>query len=302
MRRFLFILIFSGLTLLPSQGSNQDWKQTVLTEKLQELYQTGQWQKALSYIDSLKTSGIRLDIIAIEAECYAGLGDYTTAIELVEKEIKTGPIEKRHYQYQTLGNIYHLKKEYKTSIKNYKKAIELRPSYARPYISLAETYELLGEEQKSIEHYLNAVDLFIQNEFYNEAIEYSSRVLAIDSQNIDALRYLQYGLHLTQRYKDALSVGMRLHHLSQDLDPQSIMLTGMSAYHCKEYELSISLISSAIQNKDISKEDAWIGLSYVSAICYLKGDEESAKQFEKVASDSGTDASSFIKRLIDANK
>ena len=307
MRKFTFILIVSLLSLLPSKGSNQDWKQTALTEKLQELYQTGQWQKTLSYIDSLKTAGVRLDILAIEAECYAGLGDYATAISLVENEMKTGPIEKRHYLYQTLGNIYHIKKEYESSITNYKKAIELRPSYARPYIRLAETYVLLGDSQKGIEYYLSAVDLFHENEFYSEVIEYASRILALNPKNIEAHKYLQYSLFSMQNYKDALSVGLSLYNLSQEdqqevLDPQSILLTGMSAYHCKDYELSISFISSAIQNEDLSKDDAWIGISYLSAICYIEGDENSGEEFEKLANDSGRNASSLIKNLLNANK
>lgn len=307
MRKFTFILVVSLLSLLPSKGSNQDWKQSALTEKLQELYQTGQWQKTLSYIDSLKTAGVRLDILAIEAECYAGLGDYHKAITIVENGINTTPIDRRHYLYQTLGNIYHIKKEYENSIENYKKAIELRPTYARPYICLAETYSLLGDTQKSIDYYLGAIDLFHENEFYSEVIEYASRILALNPKNIDAHKYLQYSLFSMQNYKDALSVGLSLYNLSQEdqqevLDPQSILLTGMSAYHCKDYELSISFISSAIQNEDLSKDDAWIGISYLSAICYIEGDENSGKEFEKLANDSGRNASSLIKNLLNANK
>jgi tetratricopeptide (TPR) repeat protein len=266
------------------------------------LYQNYQWKEALVCIDSLRQEGVSLDILPIEAECYAGIGEYATAIDMVEKEIASSSQDKHHYLYHTLGNIYHFQKKYDKAIANYQKAIDIRPTYARPYIHLGETYQLLGDNERSIEYLLSAIDLFSQNDFHNEVIEYSNKVLSLDLSNIDALMYLQYSLHATEQYERGLSAGMEIYRIATednitDIHPQNWVLTGMNAFHCMEYELSYNMLTMALKEEALSGEDAWLAVCYLSAVSYMQGNKEAAKEFEEIAKESGPAAKSFIKEL-----
>lgn len=300
--RFVLIVALISFSSCKSKSNEIEWKQTDRTDRLMVLYQNYQWKEALACIDSLRKEGVSLDILPIEAECYAGIGEYATAINMVEKEIACSSQDKHHYLYHTLGNIYHFQKKYDKAIANYQKAIDIRPTYARPYIHLGETYQLLGDNERCIEYLLSAIDLFSQNDFHNEVIEYSNKVLSLDLSNIDALMYLQYSLHATEQYERGLSAGMEIYRIATednitDIHPQNWVLTGMNAFHCMEYELSYNILTMALKEEALSGEDAWLAVCYLSAVSYMQGNKAAAKEFEDIAKESGPAAKSFIKEL-----
>ena len=304
MKILLFVLIVALISFssCKSKSNEIEWKQTDQTDRLMVLYQNYQWKEALACIDSLRKEGVSLDILPIEAECYAGIGKYATAIDMVEKEIASSSQDKHHYLYHTLGNIYHFQKKYDKAIANYQKAIDIRPTYARPYIHLGETYQLLGDNERCIEYLLSAIDLFSQNDFHNEVIEYSNKVLSLDLSNIDALMYLQYSLHATEQYERGLSAGMEIYRIATednitDIHPQNWVLTGMNAFHCMEYELSYNMLTMALKEEALSGEDAWLAVCYLSAVSYMQGNKAAAKEFEDIAKESGPAAKSFIREL-----
>ena len=300
--RFVLIVALISFSSCKSKSNEIEWKQTDQTDRLMVLYQNYQWKEALACIDSLRKEGVSLDILPIEAECYAGIGEYATAINMVEKEIASSSQDKHHYLYHTLGNIYHFQKKYDKAIANYQKAIDIRPTYARPYIHLGETYQLLGDNERCIEYLLSAIDLFSQNDFHNEVIEYSNKVLSLDLSNIDALMYLQYSLHATEQYERGLSAGMEIYRIATednitDIHPQNWVLTGMNAFHCMEYELSYNMLTMALKEEALSGEDAWLAVCYLSAVSYMQGNKAAAKEFEDIAKESGSAAKSFIREL-----
>ena len=110
--RFILIVALISFSSCKSKSNGIEWKQTDQTDRLMVLYQNYQWKEALACIDSLRKEGVSLDILPIEAECYAGIGEYATAIDMVEKEIASSSQDKHHYLYHTLGNIYHFQKKY----------------------------------------------------------------------------------------------------------------------------------------------------------------------------------------------
>lgn len=300
--RFVLIVALISFSSCKSKSNEIEWKQTDQTDRLMVLYRNYQWKEALACIDSLRKEGVSLDILPIEAECYAGIGEYATAIDMVEKEIASSSQDKHHYLYHTLGNIYHFQKKYDKAIANYQKAIDIRPTYARPYIHLGETYQLLGDNERCIEYLLSAIDLFSQNDFHNEVIEYSNKVLSLDLSNIDALMYLQYSLHATEQYERGLSAGMEIYRIATkdnitDIHPQNWVLTGMNAFHCMEYELSYNMLTMALKEEALSGEDAWLAVCYLSAVSYMQGNKAAAKEFEDIAKESGPAAKSFIREL-----
>ena len=277
-------------------------KESVLLGELDKSYSAGKWEQALLYIDSLKDYGVSL--LPIEAECYAGIGEYDKAIGMLENEIKLDTIEKIYYCYQTLGQIYHLKKDYDNAVINYKKVIELRPTYARPYVNLGELYSSQGDKQQSVDYFILAIRLFVANEFYAEVIEFSGKVLSIDPVNTEAYKYLQYALYELQQYDDALSVGLEFDSILEsgkqwDERHENWLFTGMAAYRCKDYQLSYDLIGNSMQFDDVKTEYGWWGFSYLSAICTKQGKEELAKEYADVAKIIGEKSpDEFIKELL----
>ena len=288
------LLLLLTVVLFVSCSSNKQERENFLKTQMIESYKSGEWQLALSYIDTLRSSGVDLDILPIEAECYAGIGEYDKAIAMLEKEIELDTMSDIHYIYQTLGNIYHYKKDYDKSIINYKKTIELNPFYVRPYVNLAEIFELTGDKQQSVDYYLAAIRLFAEHNFIDETIEYSNKVLTIDPENIEAYKYLQYGLHSSKQYNDAVSVGLRLDNILEEKELfdercENWLFTGMAAFDCKDYPLSYFCISNAMQSEGVKETYGYLGYSYLSALSRKQGDLELAKEYSNIAKSYGKD-------------
>ena len=300
MKKLLFLLT---VVLFVSCSSNKQDREMFLKEKLFASYKSGEWQLALSYLDTLRSSGVDLGILLIEAECYAGIGEFDKAIAMLEKEIELDTMSNIYYVYQTLGNIYHYKKDYDKSIINYKKTIELNPFYVRPYVNLAGIFELTGDKQQSVDYYMAAVKLFAEHQFIDETIEYSNRILSIDSENIEAYKFLQNALYISKQYNDAVSVGLRLDNILEEKELfdercENWLFTGMAAFDCKDYPLSYFCISNAMQSEGVKETYGYLGYSYLSALSRKQGDWELAKEYSNIAKSYGKDPEDFIKDLL----
>ena len=300
MKKLLFLLT---VVLFVSCSSNKQDREMFLKEKLFASYKSGEWQLALSYLDTLRNTGVDLDILPIEAECYAGIGEYDKAITMLEKEIELDTMSDIHYIYQTLGNIYSYKKDYDKSIINYKKTIELNPFYVRPYVNLAGIFELTGDKQQSVDYYMAAVKLFAEHQFIDETIEYSNRILSIDSENIKAYKFLQNALYISKQYNDAVSVGLRLDNILEEKELfdercENWLFTGMAAFDCKDYPLSYFCISNAMQSEGVKETYGYLGYSYLSALSRKQGDLGLAKEYSNIAKSYGKDPKDFIKDLL----
>ncbi len=300
MKKLLLLLI---VVLFVSCSSNKQDREMFLKEKLLASYKSGEWQLALSYLDTLRNTGVDWDILPIEAECYAGIGEYDKAITMLEKEIELDTMSDIHYIYQTLGNIYSYNKDYDKSIINYKKTIELNPFYVRPYVNLAGIFELTGDKQQSVDYYMAAVKLFAEHQFIDETIEYSNRILSIDSENIEAYKFLQNALYISKQYNDAVSVGLRLDNILEEKELfdercENWLFTGMAAFDCKDYPLSYFCISNAMQSEGVKETYGYLGYSYLSALSRKQGDLGLAKEYSNIAKSYGKDPKDFIKDLL----
>ena len=123
--------------------------QTTITEKyfnkIDGAYQNAEWEKVLQYCDSIdyyKIDG--LPYALLKAEALAGLERYDEAINYLKSGKNADGIEP-YYITNTLGNVYWLKGDLETAISQYETTIELRPSYARPYIYLGYIYQQLKQ-------------------------------------------------------------------------------------------------------------------------------------------------------------
>lgn len=300
---FYILLIIPFICFCSSSDKQKNDKTGLLVQQLDTFYKAGEWKKAIAIIDSLKEEKVGGNFLLIEAECYAGLGKYEKSISILHHELKTDT-KNVHYVYQTLGNVYYVKGDNEKAIIAYNKVIELRPSYARPYIKLAKIYSLQKDNDKAIKHYLSAIYLFYEHDFFDEIIEFSNKVLLLDSLNTDAYAYLQYAHNATQEYDKALPIGLKLDTLFEQRKlwkerHNNWLYTGISAYHVGDYQLSYTLLHHSIQFENIIKNYGIVVFSYLTAICVkLDKMEEAPKYAIKAKEINESEASSFINKLI----
>lgn len=158
-------------------------------ELISEAYENNNWDKVISIGDTLIGEDDPKNISIIYAEALAAKGNIEKAINVLNKKIATNPND--YYLYQTKGNIFYIAEEYDSAIINYDKVIELGPAYARPYVCEGEIYTIIGEKQKAIARYLEAVRLFGANDFIDETLYFCNTVLELDSTNVEVKRYLE---------------------------------------------------------------------------------------------------------------
>lgn len=304
------LILLLAIALLCSCSNGKSSKQNseqgtkVLIEQLEQAYQQGEWETTLSLIDSLRKMDAYGNIQPIEAECYIGLGDYDKAIALLTDVVEEGTAHNIYYHYNALGTAYYYKGDLDKAAEMYKKSIELRPTYARPYIHLGNLYAQQGDKEESIRYYLQAINLFAENRFYAEVIEFANIVLEMDAANIEALNLKQYALFTIGEYEEALSIGGYLDELLEKQGEWnerhiSWLFTGLSAFHCGEYDLALNLVGNAMKYQEVTQVYGWFGHCYLSAIFTKLGNVVAAETAMNAAKEIDADGvDECIKELL----
>lgn len=289
MKHIFYLPVLLFIFACSASNPQNDQKEQYV-DSFEKAYKSGQWELALKYLDTLRLQKIDLNLLPVEAECYAGLGQYDKAISLLENEIKvhTDTTQGIHYIYHTLGNVYYHKGDYKNALYKYKTAVQLRPSYARPYIYIADIYQKLNEKDSCVFYYMTAIRLFAANKYFDEVIDFSNRIISVDSLNIDGYEFLYYGYHSKGMYKEAVTVGLKLDELldpSKNLDKKhtNYLFTGVSAHWLGDYQLAYELINLSIQSQVVLDDYGWMAFCYLSAIQTKLGNNELAKKYADYA-------------------
>ena len=150
-------------------------------ELIEEAYKQGNWDLIVSVGDTMIGDDDPHNISIAYAEALAAKGNIEKAINVLNRKITQKPDD--YYLYQTKGNVFAVAEKYDSAIANYDMVIEMKPTYARPYINEGEIYELQGEKEKAIEKYMVATYLFAKNNFEAEAYEMESKILRLDPDN-----------------------------------------------------------------------------------------------------------------------
>lgn len=188
------IVTIASLAIIFCSCNNTSKSQQVNNSKndleiLSEAYEKGNWDLIISIGDTLIGEDDPKNISIIYAEALAAKGKIEKAINVLNRKIANKPDD--YYLFQTKGNIFYIAEEYDSAIVSYDKVIELGPAYARPYVYEGKIYTIMGEKQKAITRYLEAVRLFADNGFIDEVQELCNLVLSLDSTNIEAKEYLE---------------------------------------------------------------------------------------------------------------
>ena len=187
------VLILLGGLLLLGACTNKQAKPVVTVEKsdvdkLAEAYQKQDWETVVAIGDRLIADNDTMNLTVPYAEALAATGNPRKALTLLDKKLESEP--QNYYLYQTKGNVYYSMEKFDSALINYEKVIDMKPTYARPYIYEAHIYELLGDNERAVVNYLAAARLFEANDFITEKIELARKVLELDSTNYDAKEIL----------------------------------------------------------------------------------------------------------------
>lgn len=215
-------------------------------------------KRMLDILDSLEYLKVNMpNVSLIYADAHAYSGNFDKAIQILKDSIVAS--SKPQLLYNELGSIYLLKQDTADAILSYKQAINCNPNYARPYINLAELYKSKNEKELAVNNYMEAVRLFGEFEFYEEMGIYASKILHLDSMNLDAHKFLQHYCYTEKDYKMALAIGLEIDRLCVNqnrLDEgyANMYFMGMILYDMGEYEKSISFMHQASENDITVKE------------------------------------------------
>ena len=190
---FTIIMLAAFGSIACKSNTNQQDKQVTPVEKTDgekfaEAYQNMDWETVVAIGDTLIDHNDTMNLAIAYAEALAATGNPQKALSILDKKLESNPDD--YYLYQTKGNVYCAMEKYDSALICYDKVIEMKPSNARPYINEGAIYELRGDNERAIANYLVAAKLFASHNYHQEANEFASRVLNLDSTNVEAKEIL----------------------------------------------------------------------------------------------------------------
>ena len=190
-KELIFTMCFLTFFLCSCNNAHSQQKDNVDQEiaAIQEAYKNGDWDKIISIGDKLIGDDDPYNISIIYAEGMAAKGYVEKAINVLDKKISKTPDD--YFLYNTKGNVYYVAGQLDSAFQYYNKVIEMRPGYARAYIRNGEICELVDDNEWAIKYYFQALKLFAANNFKDEVLLYSNKILELDPTNEEAKAYLE---------------------------------------------------------------------------------------------------------------
>lgn len=289
--------------------------QTTITEeyfnKIDGAYQNEEWEKVLQYCDSIdyyKIDGFPYALL--KAEALTGLERYDDAISYLKSGKNADGIEP-YYITNTLGNVYWLKGDLETAISQYETTIELRPSYARPYVYLGYIYQQLEQKDKAIECFMGAIELFYANNLLDEVEEFTKIIISeLDSTYIYAYLYLERAYHEKGNFRYAMSICSDIDKLCEQYEVEVPILienlfhTGENIFFLNDYESSSVVFLEYLNMLEYYRDpeynsecEAYVYLGLISE--HLKDKLNAKKYFQKARKLDEERANYLLKYIAD---
>ena len=180
---FVVIIILTSC----SGGVHKEENNSQTMDRIIELYQEQNWDSLrLECENLLVNDSAPKGIEIIYGESLIGSGAIDSAITYLLHCYQRDSTN--YYLLYDLGIAYLAKRDSDSAISAFYRAIELRPSYARPYILIARICEEKGNINDAVAFYSAALKLFYENGMFDESVIYSRKVLSLDPSN----KYAQY--------------------------------------------------------------------------------------------------------------
>ena len=137
--------------------------------------------------DSIKKYSISLELnedagaYNNRGNAYVRLGEHERAIKDYDKAIELNPDYAKAYYNRGLA--YAEQQKYNEAIKDYNKAIKLNPDYAEVYNNRGIVYAILGEHDKAREDILRAGNLFTNKQRIEDAIRVCAGIFILGEES-----------------------------------------------------------------------------------------------------------------------
>ena len=181
----LIALLFSCQT----QSKQENIETQTDVQKLAEAYEKQDGEVVVAIGDTLIGTDDPHNIAIPYAVSLASLGNYEKALAVLDHKLVYKPDD--YYLYETKANIYTVMGLYDSAMENYEKVIEMKPTYARPYINEGMIYERLDYKDHAIRNYMAALRLFAMNNFVDEVFKFGQKILELDSTNVEAKEIME---------------------------------------------------------------------------------------------------------------
>lgn len=195
MRKTSLILLILPLVALACQNHKGNELKSELLPQITQAYKAQDWDKIIQLTDSLRNSGLSYSEYNSDGaydmpycEALIAIGRAKDAIEEIQNHVeKLNP--KDYYAYNTLGDAYMVLQDTTKALQAYEKSIEIRPTYARPYVKLGRILSNTDLDSSSI-NYSYAIQLLGDHELYEDVLSIGFEALDVDSTNIIVLKYM----------------------------------------------------------------------------------------------------------------
>lgn len=207
-----------------------------------------------------------LEVMFGLANSYIDIDSLKQATILCNKILET---DSNFYNaYYLLGVIYQIDTNYIEAKKYYLKVISMHPTYARAYLNLGKIYEEIGNKRDAIACYLNAINLFINNQFYDEVNEWCYHVLQLDSTNSTAYTYWAKLFIDKNEYEKATEM-LQESINSNPFDAFAYLTLGKMCYDLGEYKHVELFFEQAIKYDSIYKIQEFANQMDIELMAYL---------------------------------
>lgn len=296
------VLIFL-LSCSNTRKENQEKVIVQLLDSLNACKDRREGERMLSLLDSLKSMGVKTNNgVLYCADAYAFLGDYDKALQVLKDSLPVS--SKPQLLYNEMGGVLLAKGDTAQAIIAYKQAIDCNPSYARPYVILADVYRNRNEKELAVNHYIAAVRIFAEHEAYEEMGSYAAEALELDSTNIELEKFLQYYFIRKGDHRSALAIGLDIdNHCVAQNNPKdgytNQVFMAMSLFELEDYKNALSLLTSAAEDEETVSEFGYLIYCYASA-CFRKlGEDDKADDCLKAAKEMDAEnAEAYINSLL----
>lgn len=301
-----YILFLVSLFLLSCSNSKKENKEKVIVQLFDSFNACKgrrDGERMLLLLDSLKRLELKTDNgVLYYADAYAFIGDYDKALQLLKDSLSVS--SKPRLLYNEMGGILLAKGDTTEAIIAYKQAIDCNPSYARPYVILANVYRDKNEKELAVNHYIAAVRIFAEYEAYEEMGSYAAEALELDSTNIELEKFLQYYYIKQGDHRSALAIGLDIdEHCVAQKNPKegyaNQVFMAMSLYELEDYKNALSLLYSAAEDEETAREYGYLIYCYASACFRMLGDNDKADDCLKGAKEiDAENAEAYINSLL----
>lgn len=278
---FLFVVIAVFSSCEKGKNSNKEKLIVQLTDSLNVCKDRCEGERMLELLDSLKSMDVNThNGVLYYAVAYAFNGEYDKGIQLLKDSIPSS--EKPQLLYHEMGNILLGKGDTAQAVIAYKQALDCNPSYARPYLAMAEVYTKKGEKELAMNNYLAAIRLFAKYDAYEEMGIYAARALKeVDSTNIQMEKFLMYYYMKMNDHRMALAIGLDIddHCVAQNRPEEgypNLVFIGMSLYQLNDFENALSMLYKAAEDEKTAKDYGYLIYCYASACYHKMGENENA--------------------------